>query len=121
MMPRTRKSRPRPPRGRPAEPRRSNSAIAVDQREWVFMPTPAIVDKALFTAAQEQLRENRTRARMGLREAGSSSSRVDLLRPLRICVLRKDDSPKRERPPYEGVPVLSVLRDGSLPVRRRVH
>jgi site-specific DNA recombinase len=33
MMPRTRKSRPRPPRGRPAQPRWSKSAIGVDQRE----------------------------------------------------------------------------------------
>jgi hypothetical protein len=31
------------------------------------MPTPAMVDKALFIAAPEQLRENRTRARLGLR------------------------------------------------------
>jgi site-specific DNA recombinase len=38
MMPRTRKSRPRQPRGRPADPRRSNSAITVVQKEWVFMP-----------------------------------------------------------------------------------
>jgi len=81
MMPRTRKSRPRPPRCRPAEPRRSNSAIAVDQQEWVFMPTPAIVDKALFAAAQDQLRENRTRARLGLRRPGH------LLQGLTCCAL----------------------------------
>jgi hypothetical protein len=30
------------------------TAIAVDPQEWVFMSAPAIVDKALFTAAQEQ-------------------------------------------------------------------
>jgi site-specific DNA recombinase len=42
MMPRTRKSRPRPPRGRPAEPRRSKSAIAVDQQDWVLMPAPPL-------------------------------------------------------------------------------
>src|SRR5215831_13980147 len=33
MMPRTRRSRPRPPRGRPAEPRRSKNAVAVDHQE----------------------------------------------------------------------------------------
>jgi site-specific DNA recombinase len=81
MMPRTRKSRPRPSRGRPAQPRRSNSAIAVDQQEWVFMPAPAIVDKALFNAAQEQLRENRTRARLGPRRPGH------LLQGLTCCAL----------------------------------
>ena len=58
MMPRTRKSRPRPPRGKPAEPRRTKSAVAVDQQEWVFLPAPTIVDKALFASAQDQLREN---------------------------------------------------------------
>ena len=81
MMPRTKKSRPRPSRGRPAEPRRSNSARAVDQREWVLMPAPAIIDKALFKATQEQLHENRTRARLGLRRPGH------LLQGLTCCAL----------------------------------
>jgi site-specific DNA recombinase len=81
MMPRTRKSRPRPPRGRTAEPRRSNSAVSVDQKEWLFMPAPAIVDPALFAAAQEQLRENRTRARLGRRRPGY------LLQGLTCCAL----------------------------------
>lgn len=70
MMPRSRKSRQRPPKGRSAERRVSNSAVAVDQKEWVFIPAPAIVDKALFNAAQDQLRENRSRARLGLRRLG---------------------------------------------------
>ena len=81
MMPRTRKSRPRPPRGRPAEPRRSKSAVTVDKQEWVLIPAPAIVDKALFAAAQEQLRENRSRARVGLRRPGY------LLQGLTCCAL----------------------------------
>ncbi len=81
MMPRNRKSRPRPPKGRPAEPRVSNSAVAVDQKEWVFMPAPAIVDKAVFDAAQGQLRENRTRARLGPRRPGY------LLQGLTCCPL----------------------------------
>jgi site-specific DNA recombinase len=81
MMPRTRKSHPRPPRGRPAEPRRGKSAVAVDRRDWVFLPVQAIVDKALFAAAQEQLRENRTRARLGLRRPGY------LLQGLTCCAL----------------------------------
>lgn len=81
MMPRTRNSRPRPPRGRPAEPRRSKSAVPVDQQEWVLMPAPAIVDASLFAAAQEQLRENRTRARLGRRRPGH------LLQGLTCCAL----------------------------------
>jgi len=83
MMPRTRKSRPRPPRGRPAEPCQSKPAVAVDQREWVSIPAPAIVDRSLFAAAQERLRENRTRARLGLRRPGY------LLQGLSCCVLCK--------------------------------
>jgi len=70
MMPRNRKTRPRPPRGRPAEPRRSNTPIAVDSKEWVFVPVPPLVDERLFRAAQEQLEENRTRARLGRRRFG---------------------------------------------------
>ena len=81
MIARTRRSQPRPPRGRPAEPRRSKSAIAVAQQEWVLIPAPAIIDKLLFAAAQEQLRENRTRARLGLRRPGY------LLQGLTCCAL----------------------------------
>ena len=81
MMPRTRKSRLRPPRGRPAEPRRSKSAIPVDQREWALISAPAIVDKSLFAATQEQLRENRSRARLGRRRPGY------LLQGLTCCAL----------------------------------
>ena len=81
MMPRTKKSRPRPSRGRPAEPRHSKTAIAVDRREWVFMPAPPIVDQALFNAAQDQLKENRTRARLGPRRPGH------LLQGLTCCAL----------------------------------
>jgi hypothetical protein len=42
---------------------------------------PAIVDKALFSAAQEQLRENRTHARLGPRRPGH------LLQGLTCCAL----------------------------------
>ena len=45
------------------------------------MPAPAIVDKALFDAAQDQLRENRTRARLGPRRPGH------LLQGLTCCAL----------------------------------
>ena len=67
MMPRTKKVRLRPSRGRPAEPRRSSSAVATDPKAWILLAAPAIIDPALFKSAQDQLRENRTRARPGLR------------------------------------------------------
>ncbi len=70
MMPRGKKARPRAARGRPAEPRRSNAPVATDPKEWVFVPVPAIVDAALFRATQEQLQENRSRARLGRRRPG---------------------------------------------------
>ncbi|HEY4933119.1 MAG TPA: recombinase family protein [Terriglobales bacterium] len=70
MMPRTRKTRPRPPRGRPAEPRKSNTPVAVDSKEWVFVPVPPLVNERLFRVVQEQLEENRTRARLGRRRLG---------------------------------------------------
>ena len=70
MMPRGKKARPRAARGRPAEPRRSNAPVAADPKEWVFVPVPALVDVALFRATQEQLQENRSRARLGRRRPG---------------------------------------------------
>ncbi len=70
MMPRGKKIRPRAARGRPAQPRRSNAPIAADPKEWVFVTVPAIVDAALFRAAQQQLEENRSRARLGRRRPG---------------------------------------------------
>ena len=81
MMPRTRKTRPRPPRGRPAEPRRSNTPVAVVSKEWVFVPVPPLVDERLFRVAQEQLEENRTRARLGRRGLGY------LLQGLTCCAI----------------------------------
>jgi site-specific DNA recombinase len=70
MTPRGKKSRPRAARGRPAEPRRSNVPVAAAPKEWVFVPVPALVDKALFRAAHSQLEENRSRARQGRRRPG---------------------------------------------------
>ena len=70
MMPRGKKARPRAARGRPPEPRRSNAPAVADPKEWVFVPVPALVDAALFRAAQQQLQENRSRARLGRRRPG---------------------------------------------------
>ena len=81
MMPRTRKTRPRPPRGRPAEPRRSNAPVAIDSKEWVFVPVPALVNERLFRAAQQQLGENRARVRLGRRTLGH------LLQGLACCAI----------------------------------
>jgi len=70
MTPRGKKSRLRAARGRPLRPRRSNAPAPTDQKEWVFVPVPALVDEALFRAARAQLDENRSRARQGRRRPG---------------------------------------------------
>ena len=80
-MARTRKTRPRPPRGRPVEPRRSNTPVAVESENWVFVPVPPLVEEALFRAAQQQLEENRARARLGQRRPGY------LLQGLTCCAI----------------------------------
>jgi site-specific DNA recombinase len=69
----------RAPRGRPAQSRRGYSGKDAPQEEWITIPVPALVDAALFQAAQEQLEENRRRAR--LPEKGSRY----LLQGLIVC------------------------------------
>lgn len=66
----SRQQRLRPLRGRPIHPRYDHSTAAVDHQDWISIPVPALVDESLFDAAQEQLRENRTRAREGRRHPG---------------------------------------------------
>jgi len=51
-----------------------------DSQEWVFVPVPRLVDEKLFRAAQEQLEENRTRARMGRRRLTARWSGASLPR-----------------------------------------
>ena len=70
MMARSKNSRLRAARGRPAEPRRCNAPVVTDPKEWIYVPVPPLVDAALFRAAQAQLEENRSRARQGRRRPG---------------------------------------------------
>jgi site-specific DNA recombinase len=81
MEPRTKKGWLRPPRGRPAEPRADRVARTTDPKEWVFVSVPALVKQSLFQATQEQLHENRRRARLGPRRPGY------LLQGLLCCAL----------------------------------
>jgi site-specific DNA recombinase len=69
----------RAPRGRPAQSRRGYSPRLVPEAEWITMPVPPLVDEATFAAAQEQLAENRRRARIPLK-----GSRY-LLQGLLVC------------------------------------
>jgi site-specific DNA recombinase len=51
------------------QPRRAVSDYAVPREEWVLIPVPALIDEALYEAVQEQLTENRRRARQSQRGA----------------------------------------------------
>ena len=59
----------RPQRGHPLQPRRASSTHDVPTAEWLLIPVPALVSEQLFTAAQDQLEENRRRARTTRRGA----------------------------------------------------
>jgi site-specific DNA recombinase len=57
----------RPIRGHPHPSARPTARVAVPREEWIEVPVPALVDEAVFEAAQAQLAENRRRKRDGLR------------------------------------------------------
>ena len=60
----------RPIRGRPWPSRKANTRVPVARDEWIAVPVPALVDPALFAAAQAQLEENRRHRREGRRRPG---------------------------------------------------
>jgi site-specific DNA recombinase len=65
------KPRLRPIGHRPQPSRRaSGSRSATPRKEWIEIPVPALIDEALFEAAQVQLEENRKRKREGRRRPG---------------------------------------------------
>jgi site-specific DNA recombinase len=64
LRPRLRAQRPRP-----LQPHRAVSDYAMPRAEWVFIPVPALIDEALYDAVQDQLAENRRRARQSQRGA----------------------------------------------------
>jgi len=69
----------RAPRGRPEQSRRGYAGNDAPKDEWITIPVPALVAPALFDAVQEQLEENRRRARIP--EKGSRY----LLQGLLVC------------------------------------
>jgi len=69
----------RPQRNGSRQPRRPIYVQDQPPEEWIYIPVPAIVDADLFTAVQEQLAENRQRARQGKRGASY------LLQGLLVC------------------------------------
>jgi site-specific DNA recombinase len=56
-------------RHRPLQPRHAASSYDMPREEWLFIPVPALIEEALYDAVQEQLAENRRRARQSQRGA----------------------------------------------------
>jgi site-specific DNA recombinase len=57
----------RAPRGHTLQPRRPTSSYGTPAEEWITIPVPPLVSPELFTAVQEQLLENRRRAKQSPR------------------------------------------------------
>jgi site-specific DNA recombinase len=81
MMLHTKYGRLRPRRGQLSEPQADRVAGDTDKQKWVFIEVPALVEPALFQAAQQQLHENWSRARPGRNRPGY------LLQGLTCCAL----------------------------------
>jgi site-specific DNA recombinase len=60
----------RPIRGRPWPSRKANTRIPIMRDEWITVPVPALVEPALFAAAQDQLEGNRRHRRERRRRPG---------------------------------------------------
>jgi site-specific DNA recombinase len=56
-------------RGGSAQPRRAHSVSDVAREDWISIPVPALIERPVFEAAQEQLRENQRRMRQQARGA----------------------------------------------------
>ena len=61
------RERLRPVRGGAEQPHRPYSAYDVPEAEWLKVPVPALIERDLFAAVQEQLAENRQRNRQNRR------------------------------------------------------
>jgi site-specific DNA recombinase len=60
-------------------PKKGVSTERTEREDWIEIPVPALISEALFLAVQEQLEENRKRARQGRRGAAY------LLQGLTVC------------------------------------
>lgn len=56
-------------RGRSLQPRHARSSYEVPAEQWLSIAVPALVSEALFDTVQQQLEDNRRRARTGQRGA----------------------------------------------------
>ena len=54
----------RPRRDSSEQPKNNSSRYSVDRENWIYISVPAIIDEQLFDAVQEQIEENKKRARV---------------------------------------------------------
>ena len=54
----------RPRRDSSEQPRNNSSRYPVDKENWIYISVPAIIDEQLFDVVQEQIEENKKRARV---------------------------------------------------------
>jgi site-specific DNA recombinase len=92
----------RPLRGHPNPSRRPSVRVKVPREEWIEVPVPALVDPAVFEAAQMQLQENRQRKRE------SRTGPRWLLQGLTVCrrcgyAYYGKTAPQSKRDPAKGV------------------
>jgi site-specific DNA recombinase len=92
----------RPLRGHPHPCRRPSVRVKVPREEWIEVPVPALVDPAVFEAAQLQLQENRQRKRE------SRTGPRWLLQGLTVCrrcgyAYYGKTAPQSKRDPAKGV------------------
>ena len=108
----------RPIRGHPQPSPRPTARVAVPREEWIEVPVPALVDPAVFEAAQAQLGENRRRKRD--RRHGPRW----LLQGLTVCrrcgyAYYGKAAPRSKRRSLAGrVPALPLHRHRRVPLRR---
>lgn len=53
----------RPRRDSSEQPKNNSSRYSVDKENWIYISVPAIIDEQLFDVVQEQIEENKKRAR----------------------------------------------------------
>lgn len=69
----------RPRKDSSEQPRNNFSRYATEKENWIYIPVPAIIDENIFDVVQEQLEENKKRARVNQQGA------TYLLQGLLVC------------------------------------
>ena len=69
----------RPRKDSSEQPKNNSSRYPVDKEDWIYIAVPAIIDEHLFDAVQEQIEENKKRAR------AHEKGRSYLLQGLLVC------------------------------------